>query len=301
MELNEETRHYFIRDYKLPIQIVKDEYFFYYLDLYQPFFKTREKYEKLKVEIENAGGMKNFINETKKVKDEALLFIKSKEGFDKFKNDNMSEYKSNNQIPKKNNLYRLENKDKIFVSIDLVKANVQVLNFYDKEILGNSEKYEDFLLKFTKSEYIIQSKQIRQVIFGLLEPKKQKIIQKYIMGKVKDLLIKKGMSVDDISFSSPDEIVFELKNFPNYKKVMKLKELSIFDFHIEEFELKTIKDDIPIYIKKSMDGSVNAIKQGSSKTMPEVIKYLTKQKLIKKDLAFLDEGRISFYDKPFLF
>lgn len=37
----------FVTDYKLPIQMTDEKYFFYYLDLYEKDYQSRTKYDKL--------------------------------------------------------------------------------------------------------------------------------------------------------------------------------------------------------------------------------------------------------------
>lgn len=301
-EINEKTRHQFIRDYKLPIGIISDEYFFYYLDLYEEHYKSRSRYEQLKKEIKEYGSLESFLEKMKEVKNEAIDYVNKKESYQRFKLDRLDEYKTLNKYPKKSDLYKYENKNKIFVSIDLVKANVQSLNWYDSDILGGSETYEDFIGKFTDSIYIKSSKQIRQVIFGVLQPKKQKTIQKFLMNKVKDELINAGMAVEKISFSSPDEVVFELDNTFDYKTIFKQESLKDLKFHVEEFKLEALSsEDNPIFIKRYLDGSTVSIKKAEQSAVAEVVKYLKSEPLEKKDLAFMNGGRLSFFNEPLFY
>lgn len=299
-KLDEVTKKQFIRDYKLPIQIVKEGFFEYFLELYQNQYKSLDKYELLLKTIQDVGGLEKFTEESKKLRESAINFIKEQPIYKQFESDKLEEY--NVSFGYRNNLYQELNVGKTFVSIDLVKANVQSLNFYDKSLLGNSKDYETFISKFTEYQYFKESKQIRQVIFGNIVPKKQQKIQKYIMNMIFEELINHGLTDQAINATSPDELVFHLDDSESFDfmKVLKLDKFKDFSFHIEVFELKKIKSDVDVYIKDFKNKKGFEIKKCNVKIMAEVIKFIEGKELDKKDLAFYDEGRIAFYEEPLI-
>lgn len=64
------------------------------------------------------------------------------------------------------------------------KANFTALRHYNKDIVGGKDTYEDFLGMFTDENYFKESKYIRQVIFGNVNPKRQITYEKFLMDKV---------------------------------------------------------------------------------------------------------------------
>lgn len=302
-KIDDSTKRQFIRDYKLPIQIVDDEYFDYYLDLFQKQYGSKDKYDLFIYTLSQFDTLEDFKNESQRIRQKAIDFILSRESYKSFSKDPLDDYFFN--IGYKENLYKNDNIGKSFLSIDLVQANIQAINHYDKSILENSRTYKEYISKFTDLEYFKNSKQIRQVIFGSLSPKKQQKIQKWIMGTIKKEIILLGIEEDIVAATSPDEIVLHIDNISKEKKDSILDLLQIkfnqFDFHIEEFKLENIKDGIDCYLKKSLNENKIEIKKCNSKIIPEVIKFLEGKELNEKDLAFLDEGRVAFYTKPIIF
>lgn len=291
------TRRQFVRDFKLPIQIVEDGYFEYYLDLYQEHYGSRDKYNLLIETINAFGSLDAFIEESKRIRKEAVDFIKSQPAYLSFEKDNLTEYRSD--FKQRINLYNHTNKDKEFVSIDMVKGNVQSLNYFDKDIL-HADTYEEFMSKFTEHEYFVKSKQIRQVIFGNVSPKKQQNIQKYIMNVVKSKLIEQGVKESDIFAASSDELVIDGRFSDLCREVLELEEMKCFNFHLEIFKLEEIKETLPVFIKRFKNKDGVEIKMGNGKYMAEVVKYIKQEPLHDYDLYFFDEGRIAKYVEPII-
>lgn len=291
------TRRQFVRDFKLPIQIVEDGYFEYFLDLYQEHYGARDKYNLLIETIESFGSLEDFIEESKRIRKEAVDFIKSQPAYSDFESDKLTEYRSD--FKQRINLYNHTNSDKEFVSIDMIKGNIQSLNYFDKNIL-QANTYEEFMSKFTKHEYFVKSKQIRQVIFGNVSPKKQQNIQKFIMNLVKSKLIEQGLKEEDIFAASSDELVIDGRFANLCKEIMKSEDMTSFDFHLDVFKLEEIKADLPVFIKRFKNKNGVEIKMGNGKYMAEVVKYIKQEPLTDYDLYFFDEGRIAKYLEPII-
>lgn len=302
-KVDNSTKRQFVRDYKLPIQIVDEEYFQYYIDLYQNQYQSRDKYNLFLQTLSQFETLEDFKNESRRIRQDAIDFISSKESYKSFSKDPLDDYFLN--IGYKENLYKENNIGKSFLSIDLVQANIQAINYYDESILDGSKTYQEYISKFTDLEYFKNSKQIRQVIFGSLSPKKQQKIQKWIMGSIKKEIILLGVSEEIIAATSPDEIVLKLDHVSKDKKDSILEILKVkfnqFNFHIEEFKLDNVKEGVECYLKRSLINDKIDIKKCNSKLMPEIIKFIEGKDINEKDLAFLDEGRIAFYKKSIIF
>ena len=299
IDINDSTKRQFVKDYKLPIQVVQEPYFSYFLDLYEEDYKSRTRYQLLVDTINHYGSLDAYLNAARKVRENAIDFIEDQPAYKELSKDKLESFDINN-FSRKNNLYNQDNAGKTFVSIDLVTANLQSFNLYDKSILGESETYNDFISKFTDSEYLKGSKQIRQVIFGSLSPKKQQRIQKFIMVKVRNALVKLGLNPNDIQASSPDELVFEYHQLENFLEFTNNEEIKDFKFHIEVFTLENIREDIPTFIKRFKNKDGFEIKGGNNKHMAEIIKYVKGLEHHPYDLVFFDEGRIAHYSEKLI-
>lgn len=87
-------------------------------------------------------------------------------------------------------------------------ANFQALNKVDRDILLNSDTYEDFIYKFTDSQYIANSKYFRNVVFGMMNPKRHITVEKYYTYQIYKKIIDNIPDLSDRCVSlCNDEIV----------------------------------------------------------------------------------------------
>jgi len=103
----------------------------------------------------------------------------------------------------------------VFISIDLKKANFQALSYVNPAIVLNCKTWDEFCRKFTDCEYIIESKYIRQVVFGQLNPSRHTTVERNIMGTVYEDLARDGIigglidrGILSLCAVSVDELVF---------------------------------------------------------------------------------------------
>lgn len=83
---------------------------------------------------------------------------------------------------------------KVYMSIDLKKANWQSLKWHDPSFMNElGDTYEDMLRKFGLPEVFLGSKHFRQYIFGNLNPKKQMKMQRVILEHVISSLGEAGL------------------------------------------------------------------------------------------------------------
>jgi hypothetical protein len=251
MELSNSLKQRFIKDYNLPIQVFDKEYFDYYLDLYEESFGTRTKMDRLIYLINSRfnGNCQLFLDEYAKVRDSIICTIENSESYKSFNAFDMSKYKIPNLEISSTNIYNENNDGKYFISIDLKKANFQALNYHDKNILLNSDTYDEFIGHFTSLEYVKESKYTRQVIFGKWNPKRTTTIEKYMMYQVlssPNPSINEWFKLGKVVSFAVDEIVIEiLKENIHEFAIVNLKELQeiVQDFHrfnvdVEFFQLK---------------------------------------------------------------
>ena len=206
----------FVSDYKLPIQMTDEKYFFYYLDLYEKEYQSRTKYDKLCdiIEKEYDGSPNKFLYDYYHIRDVIITTVENSDAYKKFNEMDMSIFSIKDKLNiTSNNIYNETNVGKAFISIDLKKANFQALKYVDPKIVLNSETYQEFIGNFTLSEYVAESKYTRQVIFGKLNPKRHIAVEKFITHKIYDFLKNTcGLPYKCVSISN-DEIIFDLGKF----------------------------------------------------------------------------------------
>lgn len=236
MIYNKHLANRFVSDYKLPIPITFDEYLFnYYLDLFEKDYQSRTKWNNLiKLIEENFDkNSENFIDEYKKIREEIITTVLENPYYQEFNNMDMNKFAIKDKINvSSNNIYNQENiVNKIFLSIDLKKANFQALKYVNPKIVYDCETYEDFIGKFTDLNYIKDSKYSRQVIFGMLNPKRHITVEKYMINEIRKVLI--PILQEDkfklISMSN-DELIYEIlieQNENEYKDIVKNIEIII--------------------------------------------------------------------------
>lgn len=252
MEKNIDLKKRFVNDYNLPIPIIGNgENFKYHINLYEEDFNTLTLYNRTLNEIKENfdNNVNEFLDNYYKVREDIIQTITKSEAFQRFNGMDMNIYSVKNKGNiTSNNIYNQSNIGKFFISVDLKKANFQVLNKIDKEILLNSASYKDLIEHFTDSEYIANSKYFRNVVFGMLNPKRHITAEKYFIMQIYKKVIEKFPYLTDKCVSlSNDEIIFnvdflryndKLTCFSFKKDIQTIAKEIGFDVHVEFFHLK---------------------------------------------------------------
>ena len=163
MKISHSLRKRFVKDTKLPIRLLQDPYFEYFLDLYENFYGSRTKYVSFCELVDRLGGEDPFFKESKRITDSLIGDISATSAYISFNTCDLTDFNTSPQV-KERNIYHTGNVGQAFASFDLVKANYNALKFIDSSIVFNTENYEDLLSKYTTEDYFINSKQIRQII-----------------------------------------------------------------------------------------------------------------------------------------
>lgn len=258
-------------------------------------------------ELEKYSCEQDYFEEYNRVKDAAINAIKESEGFLKFNSDDMNNFSVKyTNLPSKD-IYKEANVEKLFISIDMKKANFSALWHYDSSIFGGSKTWEEFIEKYTTNKHIINSKYIRQVILGNCNPRRQVTYEKYIMGQVLEVLINEvGFYLNEIAFFSNDEIIINMEEYVNCitnKKIIssQLKEHFDIPFNVELFYLRKINGTDGYYkeIIKTVEAREYKIKCLNSYMLPFVMRKLQNQEITENDKAFIHEGLLSkFVEVP---
>jgi len=301
MKITNKLLNSFIKDFNIPINVYEEKIFKEQLKVLG-FEKEFEDFNNI---LSNFKDEEEYFIYRRKLQDNVINYIKN---LDAYKENIISQkydfYFGETRINKDirfsfpfnidKNLYTEKNLNKKYISIDIRSANFQVfrfagvLDFFD---------YQSLMSKFDIFDYFYKSKNIRQIIFGNLNPKTTTTIQKHIMKSLLDTVIKTNPGLDfETIILNNDEIIL------SYDESIDLSFLedTNFDFRIETFVLKDIRDkkDKLFYYKDFKDRKILY-------TVPKIVyiqayKKLHNLKINEDDLLFHYEGaRVKFLENQF--
>ena len=298
----------FVKDYSLPIQLVREPYFSYYIDLYDKVYDSKNHFDRLKFTLEQFGNdEEKFFQYCKEIMDAAIQAVKDTPEFQAFINDRLDKYAVTNPVQSSKTVYHPDYDDCCFLSIDLKKANYYSLKFYHPNIVLNTTTFDEFISRFTDLDYIRQSKYIRQVIFGNLSPKKQQKIQKYVVHLLAALVLK-HFDADRLRTTTFDEIVVELSSPQEFighhtfqEDVRNFAEKHGIELNMSVFRLKQLKPFSYFVKEYVIPNGKTEFKAVNIYHMPQVYKHYFHLPLHEYDLMFYHEGSIAKYIEPLAF
>lgn len=184
--------------------------------------------------------------------------------------------------------------DKKYISIDIRKANWVVLKKYDPEFapeLGNS--YEDFISKFDVPEVFNYSKQLRQFIFGNINPKRQGKVQRVI---IQDLLNQYNHLNLDIACIKNDEVIYSFDTFDQIDEILNTVDKN--QFKIKLFTVERIQDfRINTYLSEKGDELFKEMVGCNGNLFFLYLKkYILKEPLDVRDLFFKMDGNLAIWN-----
>lgn len=310
MKVSNKAKERFCKDCNLPIKLFQEPYFSDRLKLYDPFYGTVKKWNRFISELQKYNCEQDYFEEYNRVKDAAITYIKDSEAYQRFNIEDMTEFSVTHKDLPSNDIFKSTNDGKVFISIDMRKANFSSLQFYDRSIFGNVSTWEEFLSQFTDNRHIIDSKYIRQVILGNCNPKRHITYEKWIMDQVFTTLEQKygyGFSKRIVFFSN-DEIVYDVTDLEigrayELRDVLyhDLKEHFSVPFRVELFDLYKINgtDGYCKKIHKENNEYDIEFKCLDSYMMPFVIRHILGEEVTENDRIFYHEEMLSkFIDSP---
>ncbi len=292
-EISTSLKKRFCADNNLSISLFQEPYFMDRIKL----FGEEENYNEFIKFLENYKSEEEFFTVFNKIKDDAINFIKTSAAFTSFNEADMQKLAVHNFSFPDRDAYKQMNIGRKFFSIDMKKANFTSLKYYAKktgtEFCGD-KSYQEFLRMFTDIEHFINSKSIRQVIFGNCSSKRVSSYEKIMMSNVLQQMFDKNVVTEDIVYAlRNDEILIDITNL-NDESIEKLKDFSkSIDFEVESeiYTIKKIKDE-DIYIK-DFGGDNFEIKMCSVEDMPAVYRFVKNLPPDENDLYFYHNGRLS--------
>lgn len=301
MEVSEKLKERFCKDCNIPLKLFKEPYFTDRLQLYDNYYNTLDKWNIFVRELEKYKCEQDYLGEYNRVKDAAINDIKLSDGYSIFNEEDMGKYSVKYKDLPSKDIYKPSNDGKLFISIDMKKANFSALKFYDKSIFGNADTWEEFVGRYTENKHIVNSKYIRQVILGNCNPKRQVTYEKYLMGLVLEVLVEElGYSSSDIVFFSNDEIIIDMGEYENCidkRIVLEMVVNAYFNipFRIELFYLHKISgtDGYLKEIVKNIIERKYEFKCLNNYVFPFVLRKFNGEEITENDKAFYHEGLLS--------
>lgn len=298
----------FCTDCNIPINIFHEPYFFDRIFLYDKYYDTRYKWLRFELDLTHYKCEQDYFEDYNRIKDEAINFIKSREEYQWFLNEDMNQYEIvNKEFPSKD-IFHPSNDGHYFISIDMKHANFSALHFYHTGIFDHAANWEEFISKFTDNEHIINSKYIRQVILGNCDPKRHIKYEKYLMDIIlSGLLNRKCFDRDKVAFFSNDEIIInvsDLNDSEREEQVSSIKENlkhTSTPLKIEHFKLHKIEGIHGYYKEIFKDNGETEIKFKcvDSLYMPFVIRKFLWQEVQENDKVFYYNGLLAkFIEVP---
>ena len=307
MDISVRAKERFCKDCNIPIRLFQEPYFTDRLKLFNKFYGTLEKWNIFLEGLQKYHCEQDYFEEYNRVKDAAILSIKESEAYQKFNEEDMNKYRVTYENLPNKDIFKPSNDGKLFISIDMRKANFSSLYHYDNSMFSGAKTWEEFISKFTENKHIINSKYIRQVILGNCNPKRHITYEKYLMNEVLDVLIKEvGYWFDEIVFFSNDEIVIDMDNYADCirnRNITKSKLEEYFDFplNVELFYLHKINGTDGYYkeIVKGIKERSFEFKCLDNYMLPFVIRSFLGEEITDNDKVFYHEGLLAkFIEVP---
>lgn len=314
MMISDKAKERFCKDCKIPISLFREPYFSDRIRLFDKYYGTIAKWNRFVNELERYDCEQDYFEEYNRVKDAAIAGIKESEAYQRFNSEDMNKYAVTHKDLPNNDIFKPGNDGKLFISIDMKKANFSSLSNYDKTMFGGANTWEEFISQFTSNKHIIGSKYIRQVILGNCNPKRHVSYEKWIMDQALSLL---NDIIDEkrVVFFSNDEIVYDMTGIDvGYRCVSEEtvgdmfvasslkhsienilgKNFSV-PFRVELFSLYKIHGTAG-YCKKIYEenGEYNIdFKCLDSYMMPFVLRYFEREEVAESDKIFYHEGLLA--------
>lgn len=293
----------FVKDYDLPINIFDAWHFEYYAWLYD--FFPLKVWECLEETIQERFdySVEKWLDYCQGVRDNAINCIKNSNGYAEFNLGDMSQYAVKPPVGERS-CYTEETDGAVFLSVDLRKANFQAMKYagvlYD-------DTYDDFIERAGGDDYIKGSKYLRQVIFGNCNPSRQVTIEKYLINKTYEFIMKSyaHQSLEVFSMNS-DEVVFKVISefgLPETLSVFEkeIKENLNINVKAELFQVKKLYivnhngNNVDAYVKRNLVDGTEKLKKASTTFLPQIYKLWKGLNITYHDREFYFENQIATF------
>lgn len=297
----------FVKDYNLPINIFDEKVFEYYSNLYD--FFPKEKWETLKKDIQDKyrGNVEVWLDYCAEVRDKAINGVMETQEYKDFNNCDLSKYKLTKNIGE-HSYYTNETNGCRFVSIDLKKANFQALKYVG---VISDKTYGDFIERFDGSDYIKDSKYLRQVIFGKMNPGRIITIEKYIMEKIMSIADEVLPPEFKLYSQNSDELVYkQTGNFYGDIRIIcaVIEKVVLDNFgievraeYVEVTKLPIVNcngNNVDAFVRKNLITNEEVLKKASTTFYPQIYKLWKGMEIEDMDLWVYTNDQCAKFFEP---
>ena len=271
----------------MDISVPEYEHFDYYINQFSKLEKWKNIKKLIKIYEEAEEKYGDLYEYRLKKSNEIIEYLKNTRAYNELQDDNLLP-----DLPTTKNFEYSE--DKKYISIDINKANWVVLKKYDPEFapeLGNS--YEDFISKFDVPEIFNHSKQLRQYIFGNINPKKQgkaqRVVTQSILNKYNHLNL-------DIACIKNDEVIYSFESFNQIEEILTSVDREIFKIklftvkRVQNFRINTFLSESGEELYKEMVGC------NGNQFFMNLKNHIFEESLDIRDLYFRMDGSLAIWN-----
>ena len=228
MEITVKLKKRFVSDIGSKVNIFDEPYFSERLKV----FGEYEEWLQFVDLVERLGGEEQFNQELFRIKDNLIDTIKTSSTYNYLQEMNFDF--SDNKYGDVD-VYNMNYDGKLLMSIDLRQGNNQAYYHLSQEkgLDYNYKRFQDLVKKFTNEPYFINSRFIRQVVFGNTNPKRignyeKQLMLTYIVPRLEEL----GLNI--VSLKN-DEVIVELDKAD--ESLLTDPKLNQLDVHINIYKL----------------------------------------------------------------
>lgn len=290
----------FVKDFNLPYQYISWEHLQYCMKLFGQASLWDANMKIIKEKYND--NIQDMIEEYYQVRNSMIEDILKHEQFKEFTQSDFSKYQITDKIKASSkNIYHLDNNGKVFVSIDLKKANWQVMKKVMPEVVKNKSTYEDYVSTYTNLDYIKQSKRTRQVVFGKCCVGRQITCERYFLNEIRK-------AIGDIPHWNfvaflTDELVYEIEDghsvtsnhLENLASLVYEKtgfEVRPECFRLDAYNLNNGDNDLfTFYVKTNLNSHIT---NATFKCVPDVYAKIIHKLYYNMDICDMD--KLFWYD-----
>lgn len=270
----------------MDISVPEYEHFDYYIEQFSKLEKWKNIKELIKLYEEAEEKYGNLYQYRIEKSNEIIDYLKNTRAYNELQDDNLIP-----DFPTTKNFEYSE--DEKYISIDIKKANWVVLKKYDPDFAQEmGDSYEDFINKFDVPEIFNHSKQLRQYIFGNINPKRQGKVQRVI---TQSILNKYNHLNLNIACIKNDEVIYSFKSFDQIREILTTVDREIFKIklftvkRVEYFRVNTYLSETGEESHKEMVGC------NGNKFFINLKNYIFEEPLDIRDLYFRTDGDLAIW------
>lgn len=290
----------FCKDCSIPMSVYDNPYFYNRLLVMDRVFDCLQRFEQFCGEFEHFCSEQEYFEEYNRIKDSMITAIKENDTYREFNNCIVP--KKLTSIGKKN-LYVDQNDNGMFISIDMKQANFSALRHYSPDIFAGEETWESFVGRYTNIKHIIQSKYIRQVVLGALNPRHQIQYETYLMSVLCEHIARElDDSNCEIYSLAEDEILIETKKYDpglieKIREIVRACDKGIGSLvRVELFTLQKVKEYGWLKVDLELDNFDKkkvSFKCFDADIIIQIIKHFFMLPIKEEDLVFYHNGRLA--------